>query len=87
LVFEIVHPFHPDRCIRLEVLQTQLSGGERWLWYAGGDGKLRRVKESFTDRAALNGFVLAAAGRCAFRLRDLVGVAEWVGRSRGLVSR
>ena len=87
LEFEIVHPFHPDRGIRLRVLQRQSLCGVRWLWYVDRDGRARRVKESFTDRAELDGFVIQAAGRCAFRLTDLVRLAERVGRSRGRASR
>lgn len=80
--FEIVHPFHPDRGIRLRVLQTQLVCGARWLWYADRDGRPRRVQESFTDRAELDAFVIQAEGRCAFRLRDLVRLVDWVERLR-----
>jgi len=76
LDFEIVHPFHPDRGIRLPILQTQLIGEERWFWYADRAGRPRRVRESFTDRAAPNDFVVQAAGRCAFRLRDLMQLAD-----------
>ena len=78
LELEIVQLSYPDRSIRLSILQTQPISEERWFWYADRAGRPRRVTESLTDHAALDGFVIQAAGRCAFRLRDLRQLADRV---------
>ena len=51
-----------------------------WLWYADGEGKPRQVKQDFTDCAAPDAFQRQAAGRCAFRLGDLVRLVGMVTR-------
>jgi hypothetical protein len=80
--FEIIHPFHPDRGVRLQVVQRRIDGGVGWLWYVDRDGRSRRVKESFTDRAEPDAFACQAAGHCAFSLRDLVRLVDRVERLR-----
>jgi hypothetical protein len=53
-----------------------MDHGELWLWYVDGAGQLRRIKQSFTDRAAPNAFQRQASGRCAFHLQDLMKLVE-----------
>jgi hypothetical protein len=85
LDFEIIHPFHPDRGRRLQVLHTRVDQGGRWLWYTDREGRPCQVKECFTDRAEPEAFQRQAAGRCAFAFLDLVrlsAVVERLQRSR-----
>jgi hypothetical protein len=60
----------------------RVDGGDPWLWYVDRDGKPRRVKQSFTDRAEADAFRRQAAGQCAFHLQDLVRLLGVVERLR-----
>jgi hypothetical protein len=61
-------------------VQERFDRGELWLWYVDGEGRLRRIKQSFTDRAAPDAFQRQAAGRCAFHMQDLVRLVDLVDR-------
>jgi hypothetical protein len=61
-------------------VHERIDHGELWLWYVDGEGRLRRIKQSFTDRAAPDAFQRQAAGRCAFHLQDLVKLVDLVDR-------
>jgi hypothetical protein len=80
LEFEITHPFHPDYGRQLRILHTRRADDVLWLWYSDREGKPRRVKQGFTDRAAPDAFRQQAAGRCAFRPADLVRLVDVVTR-------
>ena len=61
-------------------MDARIDRGEPWLWYVNGEGRLRRIKQSLTDRAAPDSFQDQAAGRCPFHLQDLVRLVELVDR-------
>jgi hypothetical protein len=62
------------------LVDARIDRGEHWLWYVDDEGRVRRIKQSLTDRAAPDAFQQQAAGRCAFHLQDLVKLVELVER-------
>ncbi len=61
-------------------MNARIDRGEHWLWYTDGEGRLRRIKQSLTDRTAPDAFQEQAAGRCALHIQDLVKLVELVDR-------
>jgi hypothetical protein len=57
------------------VAQNREYGEER-VYYRDQDGRLRFLPVRWTSLAAPDPFVLAAAGRAYFRLKDLIRLAE-----------
>ena len=49
--------------------------GVWWVHYVADDGRLRTVRQAFTDAADVDPMVRAAAGRSAFRVSDLLALA------------
>ena len=50
--------------------------GEDRVWFYGNDGSLQSVPTSWTDAAPMDVFVVVAAGRCLFRVADLLELAQ-----------
>ena len=52
--------------------------GEDRVFFLGGDGIMRSLPTAWTDAAAPDVFVVMAAGRSAFRVEDLLGLATLI---------
>ena len=50
--------------------------GEDRVWFYGNDGSLQSVPTSWTDAAPMDVFVVVAAGRCLFRVADLLELTQ-----------
>jgi hypothetical protein len=48
------------------------------VWFYDEQGRLRGLPSAWTDRAPADPFVVVAAGRSAFRVCDLLELAEYV---------
>ena len=79
--FRITHPFHPLRGREFELIQVKLCWGIDRVYYAGEDGALRHVPVGWTSVAAVDPFVAVASGRAAFRVEDLLALAEVIDRA------
>ena len=79
--FRITHPFHPLRGREFELIQIKLCWGIDRVYYTGEDGALRHVPVGWTSVATTDPFVSVARGRSAFRVEDLLALAEAIARA------
>jgi hypothetical protein len=86
----VTHPFHPLSGRVLEYIGRGRSWSGDFVHFFDDQGRRARIRADYTDVVAEDAFVVAAAGRCPFRLEDLIAVAELVercgrgdGRDRG----
>jgi hypothetical protein len=56
--------------------------GEDRVFYYDGLGELCSLLTAWTDAADADPFVVMAAGRCPFRVADLLGLADLIERLR-----
>jgi len=70
--FRITHPFHPWFQEEFELLACRQNWGEDRVWFQDRSGHLHSVPANWTDAAALDAFVMVAAGRSLFRVTDLL---------------
>jgi hypothetical protein len=86
-VVRVIHPFHPW-CGRefVFVAVRQTWAGDR-VFFLDEDGRQHSLPVGWTDAAGLDVFVTVAAGRCPFRVADLLALARLVeGAQRGLLT-
>lgn len=72
----VTHPFHPLCGQEFEFVRRKKNWGEDRVWFFDGLGGLRGLPAAWTDRGPVDPFVVVAAGRCPFRLCDLLELAE-----------
>ncbi len=65
-----------------EFVRQKKNWGEDRVWFYDEEGALRLLPAAWTDRAPSDPFVVVAAGRSAFRLCDLLELAEFVAARR-----
>jgi hypothetical protein len=74
--FRITHPYHPLYGQTLELVGHGREWGEERVYYRDQSGRMRFLPARWTSLAALDPFVLAAAGRAYFRLEDLLQLRD-----------
>lgn len=80
----MTHPFHPWVGREHVFVAERSTWGEDRVFFIDEDGTQRSLPSRWTDVAALDPFVVVAAGRSAFRVADLLDVAallDGLGRS------
>src|SRR3954451_20361063 len=70
--FRVIHPYHPLFEEEFELLACRQNWGEDRVWFQDRSGRLHSVPTSWTDAAAIDAFVIVAAGRSLFRVTDLL---------------
>src|ERR1700730_4875182 len=76
--FRVTHPYHP-RFGREYKLVTYCHGwGSHRVYFHDDAGRLRKIPAWWTDVVADDPFVVAAAGRSAFRVADLLSLADLI---------
>ncbi len=76
-----MHCFHPRAGQELELLGYAHTWGEQRVFYReAGSERVRSLPASWTDVTGPDPFVVLAAGRCLFRVDDLLALAELVHR-------
>jgi hypothetical protein len=75
-IFHITHPFHPLYGQAFELIQTRVNWGEERAYYVDAYEQLKSLPIGWTSLAASDPFVTMAAGRAAFRLVDLLALAQ-----------
>src|SRR4051794_10913665 len=70
--FCVTHPFHPLCGQTLNLAAQGRDWGEDRVYYRDENGRMRFVPAHWTSVAAIDPFVLTAAGRACFRLEDLI---------------
>jgi hypothetical protein len=79
----VTHPFHPwsgREFVFVAVRQTWAGG---WVFFLDEDGRQHSLLVGWTDTASPDVFVAVAAGRCPFRVADLLALARLAGGLSG----
>lgn len=74
--FRVTHEFHPLRGREFEAVDVRYAGHRRRVYYVAACGTTHSIPLDWTDLAAADPFVELAAGRSAFRVADLLEVAD-----------
>lgn len=77
----VVHPFHPWRGRRLELLECRRQWGQWRVYYLTKSGHRACFPADWTDLGPTDPFVEQARGRAVARVQDLLELAELVGES------
>jgi Family of unknown function (DUF5372) len=76
--FRVIHPYHPLFQEEFELLACRQNWGEDRVWFQDRSGRLHSVPASWTDAAAIDAFVIVAAGRSLFRVADLLELVQLI---------
>ena len=71
----VTHPFHPWVGREYVFVAERSTWGEDRVFFLDDDGTQRSLPSRWTSLAALDPFVVVAAGRSPFRVADLLDVA------------
>ncbi len=74
--FTIIHPFHPLRGTRYELLERRKTWSTDRVFYFDSEGTQRSFATNLTDVVPPDAFLEASAGRAPFRLADLLELRE-----------
>ena len=76
----MTHRFHPLFGRELEFVKRRRNWDDDRVYVYDDHGELLSLPAQWTDVVAEDPFVVVAAGRCAFRVEDLLAVADLVDR-------
>jgi len=76
--FSVTHPFHPLNGRRFEAVDIRRCWGEERVYFVGEDGRLQRLRVSWTSLEPPDPFVELSAGRSPFRVGDLLALSDLV---------
>ncbi len=74
--FTIVHPFHPWRGRRFELIECRRRWGHWRVYYLNENGQLAYFPASWTDAGPKDPFMEQAKGRALVRTEDLLKLVE-----------
>lgn len=77
-MFRVTHPFHPLGGREFELIRVTRYRGAEQLHYTSSDGTPQRIPAAWTSLAAVDPFVVMAAGRSPFRVRDLLALSDLI---------
>ena len=72
----MTHPFHPWSGRGYEFVTRRRNWGEDRVYFHDEQGALQSLPTGWTDMADVDPFVVMAAGRCPFRVEDLLALAD-----------
>jgi Family of unknown function (DUF5372) len=79
----VTHPFHPWSGREFVFLAVRQTWSEDRVFFLDGDGRQYSLPAGWTDAVQADVFVLLAAGRCPFRLADLLALWQLIESLRG----
>jgi hypothetical protein len=71
----VTHPFHPLAGREFDLVVRKNNWAEDRVFFFDDDGQFRSLPAGWTDVDPGDPFVVVAAGRCPFRVEDLVALA------------
>ena len=74
----MTHPFHPWFGCEFGFIAIQQTWRQDRVFFFGGDGSTLSLPRAWTDLADPDVFVTIAAGRSAFRVAELLALAELI---------
>jgi hypothetical protein len=72
----VTHRFHPWFGREFVFVDRRLAWDEDRVSFVGEDGAVASLPAAWTDIDPVDPFVVMAAGRCPFRIADLLAVAD-----------
>jgi hypothetical protein len=72
----VTHRFHPWFGLEFVFVDRRLAWDEDRVSFVGEDGAVASLPAAWTDIDPVDPFVVMAAGRCPFRIADLLAVAD-----------
>ena len=72
----MTHPFHPWFGREFVFVAVQQTWRQDRVFFFGDDGTMQSLPRAWTDVTEPDVFVAMAAGRCPFRVVDLLELAE-----------
>jgi hypothetical protein len=82
----VTHPFHPWCGREFVFVAVRRTWGEDRVFFFEDDGVQKSLPRAWTDAADVDVFVALAAGRCPFRVVDMLALAEIVDACRASVA-
>ena len=79
----MTHPFHPWCGREFVFLAVRQTWSEDRVFFLDGDGRQYSLPAGWTDAVEPDVFVSVAAGRCPFRLADLLALGQLIEGLRG----
>ena len=79
----MTHPFHPWSGREFVFLAVRQTWSEDRVFFLDGDGRQYSLPAGWTDAVEPDVFVSVAAGRCPFRLADLLALGQLIEGLRG----
>ena len=79
----MTHPFHPWSGREFVFLAVRQTWSEDRAFFLDGDGRQYSLPAGWTDAVEPDVFVSVAAGRCPFRLADLLALGQLIEGLRG----
>ncbi|MER6121468.1 DUF5372 family protein [Streptomyces sp. NPDC001795] len=83
----MTHPFHPLCGREFTFVDRRLAWDEDRIALTDENGELVSLPAAWTDVDPVEPFVAMAAGRCPFRVSDLLAAAELIEALRAQASR
>jgi len=74
----VTHPFHPWCGREFELIGVRHTWGEDRVFFFAQDGTQKSLPTGWTDAAEVDPVVVLGAGRSAFRIADLLGLADLI---------
>jgi len=74
----VTHPFHPWRGREFCLVAVRRTWGEDRVFFLDDGGVQRSLLRGWTDAADVDPVVALGAGRCPFRVADLLGLVELI---------
>ncbi len=78
----VTHPFHPLRGLEFRFAYSKHCWGLDRVFCEGEDGKMQSFPTAWTNFVPQDAFVTVSAGRSAFRVTDLLKLADFLDRMR-----
>jgi Family of unknown function (DUF5372) len=72
----VTHPFHPLAGREFDLVVRKNNWAEDRVFFFDDDGQLTSIPAAFTDVDPPSPFAAIAAGRSAFRVEDLLALAD-----------
>jgi hypothetical protein len=79
----VTHPFHPWCGREFLFLAVRQTWSEDRVFFLDSGGRQYSLPAGWTDAVGLDVFVSVAAGRCPFRLADLLALGQLIDGLRG----
>jgi hypothetical protein len=74
VLFKVIHPFHPMRGKKFEVVDYYHSGAEKRAFFRDESGDLKSIPIAWTDLSPPDPFVSFSKGRSLFRVKELLSL-------------